>query len=236
MRILFLNLLRAFKLTFGIYKKVHFNDPTRVEPISSVFGRDRGTPIDRYYIEKFLDKNREHIKGKILEISEDTYSRLYANHGAADKPVFETLHYDGTAGNSTIIGDLTTPESLPANRYDCFICTQTYNFMFDVAKAIEGTHYLLKEGGVVLATVGGISQISRYDMDRWGDFWRFTSKSIEMLFKNGGFSQVEVVVMGNCLAATSFLQGVVVEDLPQKELLDVTDKDYQMLIGIKAIK
>jgi hypothetical protein len=33
----------------------------------------------------------------------------------------------------------------------------------------------LKPGGVLLATVSGISQISRYDMYRWGDYWRFTT-------------------------------------------------------------
>ena len=232
----FLKIVRVFREAFGMYKKVYFNDFTRVDPVSSVFGCDRGTPIDRYYIENFLDENRHFIKGRIIEIAEDRYSRLFANHDAQEKPIFDTLHFDGTEGETTIIGDLSVPSTLPENRYDCFICTQTYNFIFDVRKSIEGTYTLLKKGGVVLATVSGISQISRHDMDRWGDFWRFTDKSMTMLFEQAGFSKIEVVTMGNSLASTALLQGIAVEDLPNKELLDIVDKDYQMTIGIKAVK
>jgi hypothetical protein len=236
MRSLFIKLLRIFKLAFGLYKKVYFNDLSRTEPVSAVFATDRGTPVDRYYIEKFLDKNHKYIHGRILEISESTYSRKFAENPLTGTNVFETLHYDGTEGKTTIIGDLTKPESLSENRYDCFICTQTYNFIFDVQKAIEGSYFLLKPKGVVLATVAGISQISRYDMDRWGDYWRFTDKSIRLLFENVGFTKVEVVAMGNCLAALAFLQGIAVEDLPNKVLLDKYDKDYQLIIGVIAIK
>ena len=87
-----------------------------------------------------------------------------------------------------------------------------------------------------MATVAGISQISRYDMDRWGDYWRFTTASLEKLFTpifNGG---VEIASFGNVLAATAFLQGVAVEDLPDRTLLDENDPDYQMLITIIARK
>jgi len=231
-----LNLFRFLKLSFGLYRKVQFHDLFRTYSINPYFGSYQGMPICRYYINNFLEKNKEHIKGRMLEIAEDTYSRMYANRDVVEKPVFETLHYNGVQTDFTIIGDLTKPETLPVDRYDCFICTQTYNFIFDVQKAIEGTHHLLKKGGMVLATVSGISQISRFDMDRWGDYWRFTDKSIGILFEKAGFSRVETVVMGNCLAACCYLQGVVVEDLPQKKLLDIVDQDYQIIIGIKAVK
>jgi hypothetical protein len=236
MKRLFIRLLRIFKLTFGLYKKVYFDDLSRKEPVSSVFATDRGTSIDRYYIEKFLDKNRDDIHGRILEISESTYSRKFVSSLLTEPNVFETLHYNGTEGATTIIGDLTKRDSLPENRYDCFICTQTYNFIFDVQKAIEGSYFLLKHGGVVLATVAGISQISRYDMDRWGDYWRFTDKSIKLLFEKAGFAKVDVITFGNCLAASAFLQGIAVEDLPDKTLLDKHDKDYQCTLGIVAVK
>ena len=236
MKPFFIKLLRAFKLMFGRYKKVNFNDLTHVGPVNPSFGAYCGTSVDRYYIEKFLSENKQHIHGRILEIADNRYSRMYADMSAAEKPILETLHYDGTDGPATIIGDLTNIGSLPGNRYDCFVCTQTYNFIFDVQKAIEGTYFLLKEGGTVLATVAGISQISRYDMDRWGDYWRFTDQSIKRLFENAGFSKVEVRIMGNCLAASAFLQGIVIDDFPQKSLLDETDIDYQVTLGVTAIK
>jgi hypothetical protein len=125
---------------------------------------------------------------------------------------------------------------LPVNSFDCFICTQAFNFIFEVGKAAEGAHYLLKPGGVLLATVAGISQISRYDMERWGDYWRFTDASVKRLLEPVFRGGLEIESFGNVLAATAFLQGVSVEDLPDRTLLDTYDQDYQLLISIVARK
>ena len=213
--------------------RVIFNDLTTTRPVSSLFGFDRGTPIDRYFIEKFIAANAEMIQGRVLEIGESDYSRRF---GGKRVEIFEVLH--ATPGNkgATIIGDLTNTATLPANAIDCFICTQTFNFIFDVQNAVEGAHYLLKPGGVLLATVTGISQISRYDMERWGDYWRFTTASVQKLFEPVFKEGLEVESFGNVLAATSFLQGVAVEDLPDVRLLDEHDPDYQLLITIVARK
>jgi hypothetical protein len=205
----------------------------RTEPISRLFGMDRGTPIDRYYIEKFLRKNVSVISGKVLEIAESTYSKKFGSQVTS----YEVLNYDDSNKNATIIGDLTNPETLPLNRVDCFICTQTLNFIFDVPKAIEGAYKLLNKGGSLLATVSGISQISRYDMDRWGDYWRFTDLSVKKLFYPVfGEDNVEIEIYGNVFSAISFLQGIVIEDIPDISLLDKQDKDYQLTICIKATK
>src|SRR5690606_21146532 len=91
---------------------------------------------------------------------------------------YEVLHVEKT-GSATIVGDLSAPGTLPESVVDCFIATQTFNFIFDFQKAIEGAHRLLKPGGVLLATVGGISPISRYDADRWGHYWSFYPQGIE---------------------------------------------------------
>ena len=138
--------------------------------------------------------------------------------------------------HATIVGDLTAPATLPENAVDCFICTQTFNFIFDVQKAITGAHHILKPGGVLLATVAGISQISRYDMDRWGDCWRFTDASCQRLFGDVfGEKHVTVSTHGNVLSACAFLQGLATREL-KKEELDYVDPDYQMLITIRAEK
>lgn len=131
-----------------------------LKTISNVFGYDRGTPIDRYYIEKFLSKNSEYINGTVLEIAENTYSKKFASGEIKQ----EILHFDNT--NATIVGDLTKIKTLPEDKIDCFICTQTLNFIYDIKSALKSAKYFLKDGGVLLATVSGLSQISRYDMDR----------------------------------------------------------------------
>jgi hypothetical protein len=213
--------------------RVVFNGLESTRPVSDLIGCDRGTPIDRYYIENFLRENSHHIKGSVLEITDSSYSRRF---GGDQVTAFEVLHTTPGNRKATITGDLTAPATLPENLVDCFICTQTFQFIFDIQKAITGTHHVLKPGGVLLATVSGISQISRYDMDRWGDYWRFTTASVKCLFEPVFKGGVEIESFGNVLAATAFLQGLSVEDLPDKSLLDHNDPDYQSLITIVARK
>lgn len=211
--------------------KVLFNDPHRITPISSVFGLDRGTPIDRYYIGRFLSLQRAVIHGRVLEVGDSSYTRLYGT-GVTSSEVLQA-----TAGNGgTLVGDLTDCTTLPPAEVDCFICTQTLNFIYDLPAAVNGIHHLLAPGGTLLATVAGISQVSRYDMDRWGDYWRFTTASLAKLFAVILWDDLQIESHGNVLAATSFLQGVAVEDLPEPKLLDKLDPDYQVILTVVARK
>lgn len=215
-----------------ILKPVDWYNLRTLEPVSRVFGFDRGTPIDRIYIEDFLSKNRNLIKGVVCEIGEDTYARKFG----VNLQKIEILSYTPDNKKATIIGDLTNFTTLPKETINCFICTQTLNFIYDFKTAIKGIYYMLKHGGVVLATVAGISQISRYDMDRWGDYWRFTDLSMRKAFGEVfGVDNVEVEIYGNVLAATAFLQEISAEKLTREELF-YKDPDYQIIIGIKAIK
>ena len=201
------------------------------KPVSHAFGFDRGTPIDRFYIEEFLKTNQSLIKGNVLEIAESTYSKKFGSNVTS----FEVLHYAAKNNNATIIGDLTKTETLPENKIDCFICTQTLNFIYDFKAAIKGSFHLLKPGGVMLCTVAGLCQVSRYDMDRWGDYWRFTTKSIQQSFEEAFGNNVKVTAYGNVLSATALLQGITVEELTREELL-FRDDDYQVVITIVATK
>jgi hypothetical protein len=203
-----------------------------VKPVSEQFGLDRGTPIDRYYIEKFLQSNARHIKGNVLEIAENTYSKKYGNGVTA----FEILHYNNENPRATIIGDLADTTTLPADKVDCFICTQTFQFIYNFKDAIRGARHLLKKDGVILATFAGISQISRYDMDRWGEYWRFTTLSAAKAFvEEFGIGKVQVDFYGNVLSAVAFLEGISAEELTPEEL-DYKDKNYEVLITLVAQK
>lgn len=213
-------------------KKVVFNNLSTNTPISKVFGTDRGKPIDRYYIEKFLLLNKKLIRGDVIEIADPHYIKMFGQD-------IKKVHILNAIPNktATIVGDLTDVDKLPIGIADCFLCTQTYNFIYDTKLAIEGSYRLLKNNGVLIATVAGISQISRYDADKWGDFWRFTDNSIKRIFiEVFGKDNVEVIVYGNVLAAIALLQGISVEDLPEYRLLDETDIDYQVIIGVIAKK
>ncbi len=225
----FLSLLRSInRKLFG----TNWKDLRNVKPISSNFGIERGLPVDRYYIEKFLKENKALIKGRVLEVGDDYYSSLFET-GIVKQNI---LHYTSTNPKATIVGDLTNLKTLKPNVADCFICTQTLNFIYDVKLAVKGIHFLLGENGCALVTLSGISQISRYDMDRWGDYWRFTDKSVKQVFSEVfGKENIEVLYYGNVLASVALLEGISSEELTEKELL-YTDKDYQVIVTVKAIK
>ncbi len=204
-----------------------------LEPVSRTFGLDRGMPVDRHYIAAFLEANRDHVRGVALEIAAPTYANVYRDQLSR----VEILHVSPDAANATIVGDLTKPDTLPAGVADCFICTQTFPFVFDVAAAVRGAHRMLKPGGTILATVSGIAQISRYDMDRWGDYWRFTQKSARMIMERDFTPEdVHVEAYGNLFAAKALLDGRSIEDLADKSLLDTHDPDYPVIIGIRATR
>ena len=213
--------------------KTFFVSLLKANPYSCFFGLDRGTPIDRLYIEDFLRHHNADIKGKVLEVAESTYTKKFGNN----VDVCQILHFDKSNSQATIVGDLSIPQDLPEGIADCFICTQTLNFIYDVKSAIIGCYKLLSDGGVFLGTVAGLSQISRYDMDRWGDYWRFTDLSIKKMFEEVfGEGHVEIQVYGNALAATAFIQGLAVEEMPSVKKLMHTDENYQIIIGIRAVK
>jgi SAM-dependent methyltransferase len=134
-----------------------------------------------------------------------------------------------------LVGDLSSGEGLPAEAFDCIILTQTLHVVFDVRPAVRQVYRMLKPGGVLLATVPGISQISRYDMDRWGDFWRLTTLSARRLFEEVGAETVDVEANGNVLAAIAFLHGLATEELRRDEL-DACDPDYELLISVRVVK
>jgi hypothetical protein len=73
-------------------------------------------------------------------------------------------------------------------------------------------------------------------MDRWGDFWRFTSLSARRLFEeNFSAEDVTVHAYGNVFAAIAFLEGLALEELKPEEL-DHSDRDYELLIAVRAVK
>lgn len=102
--------------------------------------------------------------------------------------------------------------------------------------ALRTVARILKPDGVALVVVPGISQIARYDMDTWGEYWRFTSLSARLLFEEVFRPEdVTVSTYGNVLSATASLQGLISTELRREEL-DSYDRDYQVLIGIRAVK
>ncbi len=212
---------------------VDFGDLRRLGPINRRFGFDRGCCIDRYYIERFLEQHRGDIHGRVLEVADDAYTRRFGGDRVTRSDV---LHLEPGGARTTIVDDLTRGASLPTDAFDCVILTQTLMMIYDLPAAVRTLYCILKPGGVLLATNPGISQISRFDMDRWGDCWRMTTKSARRVLEEAfPATHIEVESAGNVLAAVAFLHGLCTDDLTAEEL-DHTDPDYQLLITMRAVK
>jgi SAM-dependent methyltransferase len=204
----------------------------RVEPVCRYWGLDRGVPIDRYYIESFLASHAGDIRGRVVEIEDNTYTTRF---GGDRVTRCDALHVNEGYPGATIIADLTQADHIPSNSFDCFILTQTLMLIYDTRAALRTIHRILKPGGVVLATVAGITQVGDPEWaSTW--YWSFTKASARRLFAEAfGPANVQVQTFGNVLAATAFLQGLVVADLTGAEL-DVRDPEYEVTIAIRAVK
>ncbi len=193
-------------------------------PLSNNFGFDRGKPIDRHYIEAFLAAHRADIRGHVLEVADDGYSRRYG----AEIVSQDILSLDASNARATLVGDLAQGEVLPAARFDCIILTQTLQFIFDIEAAGAHVVQALKPGGVLLATVPGITPL---DKNEW--HWSLTQHSLKRLLEPL-CDDVSIEAFGNLFAATAFLHGAaVVETGTQK--LDRFDPAYPVIVAARAV-
>ncbi|MFO7652759.1 MAG: methyltransferase [Candidatus Krumholzibacteriia bacterium] len=213
--------------------RVDLGDLRRLAPISRAWGGDRGLPVDRYYIERFLAAHADDVRGRVLEIGDDSYTRRFGGPRVSRRDVLHT-----TAGNphATFVDDLASGETLPAAAFDCIILTQTQHLIADLKGPLETVRRILRPGGVVLATLPGISQICRDETAPRGDYWRFTTHSARHLYEQvfpAGDLRIES--HGNVLAAVAFLHGLATSELSAEEL-DCNDPDYQVLVTVRAVK
>ena len=202
----------------------------RSKPLSDVWGRERGEPIDRYYIEHFLDQHRELIQGRVLEVLNSDYTRSFGS-GVVRSDV---LDIDTGNRDATIVADLSKADSIAADTFDCFILTQTLQFIEDVPSALRHVHRILRPGGTVLATLPAVSRIGRSYLD--SEYWRFTAAGAASLFSRafeGG--AVQVRSRGNALVAVAFLLGIAQEELREREL-EEDDPFFPLIITVRATK
>jgi SAM-dependent methyltransferase len=186
----------------------------RREPFSGYYGFDRGTPVDRFYIERFLAKHARDIRGTVLEVGSARYARAFR-----EPPPDRVEIVDIDAGNpeTSIVADLSEPSSLPPGRFDCFILIQTLQLVADLDAALANAWQSLASGGVLLVSVPGIT---RSDPDHVkADRWRFTPAGLDTLLAGTCSKGVrEVTGYGNLTSAMAFLLGLAAEELEESEL------------------
>ncbi|HEX5582450.1 class I SAM-dependent methyltransferase [Gaiella sp.] len=207
-------------------------DLRRTTPIDPNWGFERGTPIDRVYVEEFVGSHAADVRGRVLEIAAPDYTTRFGR----DVERVDILM--ATEGNpqATIVGDLTDAPQIPSDSFDCAIVTQTLQFVYDVRAALATLHRVLAPGGVLLATAPGLTKISPPEDEQFGEWWHFTGRSGRRLAEEAfGPGNVEVRSYGNVLSAAGFLYGLAASDLKAEELA-AHDPLYEVIVGVRAVK
>lgn len=202
----------------------------RTTPLSNAWGRDRGTPVDRYYIERFVEQERHHIRGRVLEVMNADYTHRF-DAGVEQSDI---LDLDPKNPAATLVADLAAADAVPSDTFDCFILTQTLQYVYDLRSAVKHAHRILRPGGTLLCTVPAVSRIGRRYVDT--EYWRFTTASCSRLFEEaftGG--AVEVRSHGNVLTAVAFLVGMASEELSTREL-ESEDTFFPVVVSVRAMK
>src|SRR4029450_9396308 len=127
---------------------VNFGDLRRTVPISSLWGFDRGQPIDRYYIEAFLQQREADIRGRVLEVGDPAYTRQFGGDRVTASDVLNLTAIPRT----TVQADIACAPHIPSEIFHCIIFPQTLQLIYDLRAAAATLHRILRPEGVLLAT------------------------------------------------------------------------------------
>lgn len=203
----------------------------RTQPLSKHWGYDRGTPVDRWYIERWLAGRAPDIRGSVLEIKDSGYT----NRFGAGVTASHVLDVDPSNREATLVADLERPDALPEAAFDCVVVTQTLQYVYDLPAAVAAIHRALRPGGVCLATVPLVSRLDAA-VPPGGEYWRLTGAACARLFgERFGTVNVQVAECGNLRAGSAFLLGLAAEELSEQELA-ASDPYFPILTTVRAVR
>jgi SAM-dependent methyltransferase len=223
---------RASYVDWRRRRRPNLGDLRRLTPIDPNWGFERGTPIDRIYVERFVGAHAGDIRGHVLEIAAPDYTTRF---GVGVTAVDILMAEEGNP-QATIVADLADAPHIADGTFDCLIVTQTLQFVYDVRAALRTLHRILAPSGVLLATVPGLTKISPIEDVAYGEWWHYTSRSmLRVAGEAFGDENVEVQSYGNVLSAAAFLYGLAASDLESAEL-DSHDPLYEVIVGLRCVK
>lgn len=201
----------------------------KAQPASRHWGTERGQPLDRVYIDHFLDTHRGDLRGRVFEIGGTDYTRKFG------RDVSDTVAFDIVAGDQIdIVGDLATGEGIASGSIDCALVLQTLMLVHDIQGAVDTIYRMLRPGGVALVTVNFLAPNCPdpcQGMWQWG----ITPNAARKLFVDRfGEGAVTVEPYGNYAVASAFLAGLADRDV----VVDWWHHEpgYEIVTGIRAVK
>jgi SAM-dependent methyltransferase len=167
----------------------------------------------------------------VLEVKET----IYTNRFGTQVERSDVLDLDANNPRATLVADLATADEVPSDTFDCFILTQTLQFIYRAEAAVRHAHRVLRPGGVLLATVPAVSRLA-FLPEVAPDYWRFTAAACSKMFDAAfGPDNVTVRTHGNVLTCIAFLAGMAQEELRRTEL-DTDDPLFPLIVTVRAVK
>jgi SAM-dependent methyltransferase len=208
----------------------------RLRPLAD--GRQRGTPVVRWYWSHFLREHRRDIRGHALEVG--TTATL-AQYGSPDLIRADAL--DLTPRDEvTVVADLSRADNLASNTYDCFVNQFTMHLIYDVEAALYHSIRMLKPGGVLLVNFPCVDYYFPRGLDMFTGaplflFWWFTPIQVENLLRKTGLAANDfgLRVYGNLFARIAYQMNLPAEELTRHELEHV-DVGHPLLLCARIVK
>lgn len=204
---------------------------TRVTPLARDWGFSRGTPVDRYYINAFLESCAEDVRGVVLDVQEPDNARRIGGDRITRVDVIDV---EARNGRATVVADLRCAPNVPPASYDCIVLTQTLHLVDDMPAVVAECARMLRPGGVLLVTMPCASRLAN-DYGPAHDHWRVTPAAARRLFIEQFGASVRVQAWGNVGISAAFLYGLAVHELAPSAL-DFHDPHYPLLVTVRAQK
>ncbi|PSB22356.1 methyltransferase [filamentous cyanobacterium CCP2] len=205
---------------------INWGDFRRLAPLCHITGFTRGNPIDRYYLQKFVDEIREQVVGDVLEVGGVPKDREFYQFDRAK--TYRIMNLEAGAGVD-LVGDVHDPDLVEPDSLDSLVIFNVLEHCYAPWIAVENIHRWLKPGGKCFCMVPNAQRLH----DRPGDFWRPLPDGVNWLFRS--FSQKQLYVYGNPLTVLASFHGVGYEELTPAEL-DAFHPDYPVSTCIVATK
>ena len=213
---------------------IEWGELARLTPISAVWGIDRGLPVDRFFITRFLHAHRADMRGRVLEVKDRNYA---TSIGGVPSRQVDVLDIDATNPHVTLRVDLEQPVFTPDPVFDCFILTQTLHIIYDIRTALRNAVRMLAPRGVLLCTIPAVSRVNDENGGlESGDYWRLTAAAARrLLAETADVASVEIETYGNVQVCAAFLYGLAADEL-EEDVLRHVDPWFPLVHCIRAVK
>jgi hypothetical protein len=197
-----------------VRRRPRWGNLRRFAPVSVDWGGDRGTPVDRVFFDRFLREHAHLIRGRVLEILDDTYSRTY---GGGEVTSTLVVDIDGTNRHADLVTDLCAPGALRDELVDSIVLTQTIGLLPDYPTALVNLWGALRPGGAMLITNNVVGRVARPTDGL--DAIRHTPLGLKLTVQRVlPDADVEAFGFGNLVTCIALLEGISAEELTAEEL------------------